>query len=248
MTDKKTLNDLAFFGGSIAFDEIRHVGGPNVGDRSRLMDRINDLLDRRWLTNNGPYVEEFERRIAQTVGVKHCVAMCNATVALEITVRALALTGEVIVPSMTFIATAHALFWQHLTPVFCDIETDSFTLDPDRIEELVTPSTSAILGVHLWGRPCRIDKLVELAQKYDLELIFDAAHAFGCSWNGRMIGGFGVAEVFSFHATKFLNTFEGGAVVTNDDDLAAKLRVMKNFGFAGYDNVILLGTNGFDRT
>jgi dTDP-4-amino-4,6-dideoxygalactose transaminase len=248
MTDKKTLNDLAFFGGSIAFDEIRHVGGPNVGDRSRLMDRINDLLDRRWLTNNGPYVEEFERRIAQTVGVKHCVAMCNATVALEITVRALALTGEVIVPSMTFIATAHALFWQHLTPVFCDIETDSFTLDPDRIEELVTPSTSAILGVHLWGRPCRIDKLVELAQKYDLELIFDAAHAFGCSWNGRMIGGFGVAEVFSFHATKFLNTFEGGAVVTHDDDLAAKLRVMKNFGFAGYDAAMgLTGLESLDE-
>ena len=244
MTDKRTLRDLAIFGGPIAFEEIRHVGTPNIGDRSRLLERINDILDRRWLTNNGPYVQEFESRIAQAAGVKHCVAMCNATIALEIVVRALDIRGEAIVPSLTFIATAHALFWQHITPVFCDVDPEGFTLDPDRIEELLTPETSAIIGVHLWGRPCRIDKLTELAQRHNLKLIFDAAHAFGCSWNGKMIGGFGDAEVFSFHATKFLNTFEGGAVVTNNDELAAKLRIMKNFGFVGYDDVDSIGTNG----
>jgi dTDP-4-amino-4,6-dideoxygalactose transaminase len=244
MTDKKTVRDLAFFGGPIAFEEIRHVGTPNVGDRSRLLERINDILDRRWLTNNGPYVQEFESRIAREAGVRHCVAMTNATIALEIVVRALDIRGEAIVPSLTFIATAHALLWQHITPVFCDVDEQSFTLDPDRVEELVTPETSAIIGVHLWGRPCRIDKLTSLAQRHNLKLIFDAAHAFGCTWNGKTIGGFGDAEVFSFHATKFLNTFEGGAVVTNNDELAAKLRMMKNFGFVGYDDVDSIGTNG----
>lgn len=244
MTEKQTLNDLAFFGGPAAFEDVRHVGAPNVGDRARLLERINDALDRRWLTNDGPFVQELEKRIAEMVGVRHCIGMNNATIALEIMIRALELRGEVIIPSMTFIATAHALQWQRITPVFCDVDTQTFTLDADRIEELITPRTSAIMGVHLWGRPCRIDKLTDLAQRKNLKIVFDAAHAFGCSWNGEMIGGFGDAEVFSFHATKFLNTFEGGAVVTNNDELAQKIRVMRNFGFAGYDNVVSLGTNG----
>lgn len=244
MSEKQTINDLAVFGGPVAFDEVRHVGAPNVGDRARLLERIEAALDRRWLTNDGPFVQEFEKRIAEMIGVRHCVAMNNATLALEITVRALDIRGEVIIPSMTFIATAHALQWQGITPVFCDIDAESFTLGADRIEELITPRTSAIMGVHLWGRPCRIDKLTDLAQRKNLKIVFDAAHAFGCSWNGEMIGGFGDAEVFSFHATKFLNSFEGGAVVTNNDELASKLRVMRNFGFAGYDNVVSLGTNG----
>lgn len=244
MSDKRSVNDLAFFGGPIAFDEVRHVGGPNLGDRDRLLERINDLLDRRWLTNDGPYVQEFERRIEVKAGVRHCVALTNATIALELTIRALEFSGEVIIPSLTFIATAHALQWQGITPVFCDVDAETFTLAPDRIEELITPRTSAIMGVHLWGRPCRIDKLTDVARRNNLRLIFDAAHAFGCSSNGQMIGGFGDAEVFSFHATKFFNTFEGGAVVTNDDELARKIRVMRNFGFAGYDEVVSLGTNG----
>lgn len=243
MSEKQALNDLAIFGGPAAFAEIRHVGGPNVGNRDRLFERFNDLLDRRWLTNDGPFVREFEKRIAETAGAKHCVALCNATLALELTIRALEMSGEVIVPSMTFIATAHALQWQQITPVFCDIDEETYTLDPARVEELLTPRTSAIIGVHLWGRPCRIDQLTDLAQRNNLKIIFDAAHAFGSSWNGQMIGGFGDAEVFSFHATKFLNTFEGGAVATNNDELAAKIRVMRNFGFAGYDNVVSLGTN-----
>ena len=208
------------------------------------MARINDLLDRRWLTNNGPFVQEFEQRIADFLGVKHCIAMCNATVALEIAIRALGLHGEVIVPSFTFIATAHALQWQEITPVFCDVDPATHNLDPAKVEALITPRTTGIIGVHVWGRPCAIEALSEIAQRRGLKLMFDAAHAFGCSYKGRMIGNFGEAEVFSFHATKFFNTFEGGAVVTNDDDLAAKIRLMKNFGFAGYDNVIYVGTNG----
>jgi dTDP-4-amino-4,6-dideoxygalactose transaminase len=168
----------------------------------------------------------------------------NATIGLELVIRALGLTGEVIVPSFTFVATAHALQWLGIRPVFCDIDPATHTLDPDRVEELIGPRTTGILGVHVWGRPCAPDRLAEIAERHGLELIFDAAHAFGCSFGATMIGNFGRAEVFSFHATKFVNSLEGGAIVTNDDKLAEKLRKMINFGFAGLDQVTCLGTNG----
>jgi len=241
---KETLNDLAALGGDPAFAEPLHVGRPNIGDRERLFERIGDILDRRWLTNDGPYVRDFERRVADYVGAKHCIAMCNATVALEIAVRGLELKGEVIVPSFTFVATAHALQWQEITPVFCDVHPRTHCIDPGVIERMITPRTTGIIGVHLWGRACDIEALSEIARRRNLKLLFDAAHAFGCSHRGRMIGGFGDLEVFSFHATKCLNTFEGGAIVTNNDALAAKFRLMKNFGFAGYDKVVNIGTNG----
>jgi dTDP-4-amino-4,6-dideoxygalactose transaminase len=244
MADKVRIEELALFGGDPAFGTGLFVGRPNIGDREALMARINDILDRRWLTNNGKYVQEFEARLAERIGVRHCVSMCNGTVALEIAIRALGLAGEVIVPSFTFIATAHALQWQQITPVFCDIDPADHNIDPARVEELITPRTTGIIGVHLWGRPCRVEALEEIARRRGLRLLFDAAHALGCSRGGRMVGGFGQAEVFSFHATKFFNTFEGGAVATNDDDLAARIRLMKNFGFSGYDNVVYIGTNG----
>lgn len=240
----KTVDELAIFGGAPVFDEKLHVGRPNVGDRDRLLQRINDILDRRWLTNDGVYVREFEARVARLAGVRHCVAMCNGTVALEIAIRALGLAGEVIVPSFTFVATAHALQWQDITPVFCDIDPETHNLDPGLVEQAITPRTTGILGVHVWGRPCAVEPLERIARRYRLKLLFDAAHAFACSHHGQMLGSFGNAEVYSFHATKFLNTFEGGAVVTNDSNLAARLRLMRNFGFAGYDQVIDLGTNG----
>lgn len=241
---KKKLIHLAIFGGIPAFQENLHVGRPNIGDRQRYLARVNDILDRRWLTNNGTYVQELERQIADMLGVKHCIATSNGTVALEIAIRAAGLTGEVIVPSMTFVATAHALQWQGITPVFCDIDPKTQTLDPGCVEEMITPRTTGIMGVHLWGRPCDVEALSKIAQRYHLKLLYDAAHAFGCSFNGRMIGNFGDAEVFSFHATKFFNTLEGGAVVTNDDELAKRARLMRNFGFASQDNVVCIGTNG----
>lgn len=240
----KTIAELALFGGAPAFDEKLHVGRPNVGERERLMGRIEDMLDRVWLSNNGPMVQEFERKLADMLGVKHVVAMCNATIALEIVTRALGMEGEVIVPSFTFVATAHSLQWQGVTPVFCDIDPATHLLDPLCVEKMITPRTTGIIGVHLWGRPCAIEALTEIAARNNLKLVFDAAHAFACSHNGTMIGSFGDAEVFSFHATKFFNTFEGGAIATNNDELANKIRLMKNFGFAGYDNVIYVGTNG----
>ena len=241
---KASVHDLAVFGAKPLFAEQLHVGRPNLGDRDALMARIGDILDRRWLTNNGRYVQEFEARLAELSGARHAIAMCNATVGLEIAIKALGLSGEVIVPSFTFVATAHALQFQGVTPVFCDIDPHTHNIDPAAIEALITPRTTGILAVHTWGRPCDVDALATIAARHGLKLLYDAAHAFACSAGGRMIGTFGDAEVFSFHATKFLNTFEGGAVVTNNDDLAKRIRLMKNFGFAGYDNVIDVGVNG----
>jgi dTDP-4-amino-4,6-dideoxygalactose transaminase len=241
--DKSQLSDLAILGGPPLAASKLFVGCPNLGDRRRLLGRINDLLDRRQLSNGGPYVEELERRVAALAGTRHAVAVCNATLGLELVVRALDLRGEVIVPSMTFIATAHALQWHGVRPVFCDIDPATHNLDPRRAENLITPRTSGILGVHLWGRPCDIDGLTDLARRHRLRLLFDAAHAFGCTYKGRPVGGFGDAEVFSFHATKVVNALEGGAITTNDDATAARLRLMRNFGFAGYDDVVELGTN-----
>jgi dTDP-4-amino-4,6-dideoxygalactose transaminase len=236
--------ELAIFTGKPAFRRILHVGRPNIGDREALLRRINSILDSRWLTNGGPFVQEFERRVADAAGVTHCVATCNATVALEVAIRALELKAEVIVPSFTFVATAHALQWQKITPVFCDIDPATHNIDPRKVEQLITPRTSAILAVHLWGRPCEVSELEDIAAKHHLKLLFDAAHGFGCSYRGQKIGGFGHAEVFSFHATKFVNAGEGGAVVTNDTALATRMRLMKNFGFTGYDTVSSIGTNG----
>lgn len=226
------------------FPEPLHVGRPNLGSRREFDRLVDGIFERNWLTNAGPLVVELERRIAEFLDVGHCITMANGTVALEIAIRALGLTGEVIVPSYTFVATAHALHWQGLTPVFADIDPLTHNLDPESARTFITPRTSGIIGVHLWGRPAPVRELQALADEHGLELLFDAAHAFGNSQNGRMVGSFGRAEVLSFHATKFFNTFEGGAVVTNDDELAEQIRLMRNFGFVDFDEVVYPGTNG----
>jgi len=241
---RRQWKDLAVFGAPPAFASPLHVGRPNIGDRARFLDRINGILDRAWLTNDGPCVKELERRIAALAGVKHCMAVCNATIGLEIAIRALDLSGEVIVPSFTFVATANALHWQTIRPVFADIDPNTHNLDPQAVERAITPRTTGIVGVHVWGRPCAVDALAGLARRRGVKLLFDAAHAFGCSSAGRMVGRFGDAEVFSFHATKVLNSFEGGAIVTNDDEVAHRVRMMRNFGFAGYDSAVHVGVNG----
>ncbi|MEW5686859.1 MAG: DegT/DnrJ/EryC1/StrS family aminotransferase [Pseudomonadota bacterium] len=244
---RKTISgaqDLAIRGAAPAFDSPLHVGRPFVADRAAYLRRVEAMLDSGWLTNNGPLVHEFEARLAQQLGVRHVVAMCNATIALEIAVRALGLQGEVIVPSYTFIATAHAVSWQGITPVFADIDPATHVIDPASVEAMITPRTTGIVGVHLWGGAAPVEALEALARKHGLKLMFDAAHAFGVTHGGRPIGGFGDCEVFSFHATKFLNSLEGGAIATNDDALAESARLMRNFGFSGLDNVIHPGTNG----
>lgn len=241
---KCKVDELAIATGAPLFSEPVHVGRPNIGSHAAFLQRMRGILNRRWLTNAGPTVQEFEHRLQEYLQVRNVVSVTNATIALELAIRALDLKGEVIVPSFTFVATAHALQWQEITPVFCDVESTSHHIDPEQIEKLITPRTTGIIGVHIWGIPCKHAELQQIADRRGLTLLYDAAHAFGCTLGGKMIGNFGAAEVFSFHATKFFNSFEGGAIATNDDALAERVRLMRNFGFKGYDNVEHVGTNG----
>lgn len=241
---KERINDLALFSGRPMFAEKVYVGRPNIVNRELFVNNINDMLDRRWLTNNGPYVQELEKKIVEYTGVQHCVAVCNGTIGLLIACQALEMTGEVILPSFTFVATAHVLQWQGIEPIFCDIDPQTLNLDPQQVEQQISPSTTGIIGVHVYGRPADVETLERISSYHGIKLLFDAAHAFGCSCGGRMVGNFGHAEVFSFHATKFFHTFEGGAILTNDKKLADRMRLQRNFGFSGYDNVIDLGING----
>ena len=220
------------------------VNSPNIGDHDLFHEYVDLIFRKKWLTNQGEMVQTLETRLAEFLGVKHCIALCNATIALEIAAKALGFHGEVIVPSLTFIATAHSLQWQEINPIFADVDRDTYNLCPDQVARHITPRTTGIVATHVYGRPCDIDGLQRVADEHGLKLMFDAAHAFGCSYKGRMIGSHGNCEVFSFHATKFFNTFEGGAIATNDDELARRIRLMKNFGFAGEDDVVYIGTNG----
>lgn len=234
---------LAVLGAAPRFVEPLHVGRPNVGDPVRLRERIDSILDRRWFTNHGPMVQEFEAALQAELGVSHVIAVCNATLGLEIATRAMGMSGEVIVPAFTFVATAHAIQWQGLSPVFADVDLESHTLDPESVRELITPRTTGILGVHTWGTGCATAALEAIASEHGLVVMYDAAHALGSTHNGASFGGNGSAEVFSFHATKYVNSFEGGAISTNDPELAARIRSMVNFGFEGYDLVTSVGTN-----
>ena len=241
---KRSLDDLAVCGGPPEFDEPLHVGRPNLPDKARLLERLEEMLERRWLTNDGPLVREFERHVADHAGARHCVAVANGTTGLEIAIRALELDGNVVVPAFTFVATAHALRWQSVQPLFADVDPQTHLLNPQQLEDLITPETSAVLPVHLWGRACDVEAILDVAKRRHLKVLFDGSHAFHSTYQGEPLGGCGDATVFSFHATKFINCFEGGAVTTNSDQLAERMKSLRNFGFAGYDQVDYLGING----
>lgn len=236
--------EVALLGSKPAFAEVLQVGRPNIPDRSAFLSRINRMLDNKQLTNFGPMALELENKIAEVAGARHCVATCNGTVGLELAIGALGMQGEVIVPSFTFIATTHALWRQNIRPVFCDVDPETHCLDPRRVREAITSATTGILGVSLWGDYSGEEELRSIADEHGIKLLLDSAHSFGC---GRERAGCGIvsdAEVFSLHATKCIHAIEGGAIVTDDDALAKRLRLMVNFGFAGEDTVTYLGTNG----
>ena len=235
---------LAIFDGKPLFTDELCVNRPSVSDRSIFLDYVEKMLDSKIFTNSGPLVQELESKLAEYLEVKHCIITSSGTMALQLIMQALNLKGEVIVPSFTFIASAHSISWQGLKPVFCDVDIKTNNIDPIACEALINKNTSAILGVHLWGRPCDTERLQSLANEYNLKLIFDSAHAFGCSHKNRMIASFGDAEAFSFHSTKAFHTFEGGAVTTNDCELAGKIKKSRNFGFVDYDCVDGIGING----
>ncbi len=216
-----------------------YVGRPVMNNSSQLRQNINEIFDSLWLSNDGPYLRRFEEAVREMLGVRNFIAVCNGTVALEIALRALGVQGEVIVPSWTFIATPHSAVLAGCKPVFADVREDH-TVSPWAAGSLITERTGAILAVRLWGRQCDTAALRDLANEHSIPLIYDSAHAFGIPG----IGSSGDCEIFSFHATKFFNTLEGGGIATNDDGLARKCRLAGRFGFQGEDDVVAIGTNG----
>ncbi len=234
---------LAIFGAPPRFTTPLHVGRPNIGDRAALHRRIDEALDRRWLSNNGQLVQELEARIAAISGTRHAICVANATQALTLVARAMDLRGEVLVPTFTFAATAHALVWAGLDPVFCDIDATTHALDPLDALARASDATSAIVPVHLWGRGGDLEAIAALAHDHRWRIFSDAAHAFACTWHGQPIAAFGEATVFSLHATKFVNAGEGGAIVTDDDLLAKRIRMLVCFGFSDHNEIDLVGTN-----
>ena len=234
----------AIIGGNAAFEHPRVVGRPNMPDRRNFLERIDRMYSSGWLSNYGPMVQEFEELVAGVANAKHCIATCNGTVALELTAAATNMVGEVIVPAFTFVATVHSLWRQGIKPVFCDIDPVTHCLDPKSVEAAVTDQTTGILGVTLWGNRVEEETLREIADQHGLSFVLDSAHSFGCDLGRCGARGLSHAETFSFHATKCIHSIEGGAIVTNDDELAQKLRLMVNFGFEQEDTVVFLGTNG----
>lgn len=240
---KAVAAELAILGGTPAFPEPLHVGRPNVGDREAVLRGIGEAIDERWLSNNGAKLLAFERRLSEQLGGLHCVATCNATLGLQIALRALGVEGEVVLPAFTFVATAHAVAWERLTPVFADVDPETLCMGPAEAAAWIGPATGALLGVHLWGRSADPEGLERLARERGLSLLFDAAHALSCFCGDRPLAGFGDAAVLSFHATKVANAFEGGVVVTADAELAERVATMRNFGFVDEDEIVGLGTN-----
>lgn len=233
-------NTPALFGGKAIFNEMVCVGRPNIPDPAGFLKRIETVLRSARLSNNGPMNIEFERQVASITGARHCVATCNATLGLELAIAALGMHGEVIVPSFTFIATVHALWRQGIRPVFCDVDPVSHCLSADAVEAAITPRTTGILAVNLWGGVDATSPLRGIARRYGLKLLYDSAQAFSRD-SAREVNN--DAAVFSFHATKCINAFEGGAIVTDDGALAGRLRLMVNFGFSGEDEIRFAGTN-----
>ncbi len=205
---------------------------------------FRELFDRQYYTNHGPLVQRLESRLAEQLAVRHAICVTNATIGLLMAIEALDLRGKVIVPSFTFIATAQALSWTGLEPVFCEVDPVSHQLDPSAVEALIDPDVSAILAVNLWGDACDTEALQAIADRHGIKLFFDSAHAMGCSVDGRPIGGFGELEVFSFHATKVFSSAEGGCITTDDDRLAARLRNIRSSYGAGMPVEVVRTSNG----
>ena len=202
------------------------------------------VLNSQWLTNNGPLVLELEQRLTASLGIGHCTTFCNGTAALLTALRGLELTGEVVTTPFTFPATTHAITWNRLTPVFCDIDPETYNLDPRAAAECIGPMTSAILPVHVFGNPCDVDAFDALARRHQLKLVYDAAHAFGVRLRGESLLSWGDVSCLSFHATKVFHTVEGGAIATNDRDLAASFALLRNFGIVDENLVKGIGING----
>lgn len=205
---------------------------------------VSSIWERQWLTNNGPLVNELEIKLKQYLNLNHLLYVSNGTIALQIAIKALGLTGEIITTPFSYVATTSSIVWEGCKPVFVDIEPDTFNIDPAAIEEAITPETSAILATHVFGNPCDIHSIQEIADRYNLKVIYDAAHSFGVKYKGKSVFEYGDVSTTSFHATKLFHTIEGGAVFTRDPDLLKKMAYMRNFGHNGTESFAELGING----
>ena len=216
---------------------------PSMPELTEYVEEIRDIWESHSLTNIGPKHLQLEKELMHYLTVDNITLFVNGHLALEAAIKALELTGEVITTNFTFISTTHAIVRNGLQPVFCDINPEDYTIDPDKIEALITERTSAILPVHVYGTICRVDEINEIAKKHGLKVIYDAAHAFGARVNGVGVANYGDASMFSFHATKVFHTIEGGAVVCNSGDYQQSLNNLKNFGIKDEETVVSVGGN-----
>lgn len=224
-------------------DKPIYVTQPSLPPLEEFTEYLKQIWDSKILTNNGPFHQLFEKELADYLGVKYLSVFANGTLALVTALQALRITGEVITTPFSFVATTHALWWNSIKPVFVDIEPEYFTLDPERIEAAITPQTTAIMPVHVYGNPCRMEAIQKIADTYGLKVIYDAAHAFGVRINGHSILNFGDLSILSFHATKTFNTIEGGAIICHDEKTKKRIDFLKNFGFADELTVVEPGIN-----
>lgn len=220
-----------------------YVTKPFLPPFDQFTDGLLEIWENQWLTNRGPVLKRFESALKSNVQSDNLCLFSNGTLALQIGLQGMGISGEVITTPFTFVATTHALYWNKIRPVFCDIEPDYFTIDPDKIESLITPWTTAILAVHVFGHPCKHEQLKSIAKKYNLKLIYDSAHAFGVKINSKPIANFGDMSMFSFHATKLFHSIEGGMLVYKDSSLTQIFNYLKNFGFKNETEVVMPGTN-----
>lgn len=212
-------------------------------DKEKYKKYIDEIYENGWLTNNGPLVQRLEKRLAEYLGVKNIVLVSNGTVALEIAYRTLGLKGFVITTPFSFVATTSSLVTNGLLPIFADIDEKSFNLDPKKIEKLITPNTSAILPVHVFGNACKMEEIEQIAHKHNLKIIYDAAHAFDVKHKDQSVLNYGDISTLSFHSTKLFHSIEGGALIINDDELVDKARYLINFGIKNTEEIPELGTN-----
>jgi dTDP-4-amino-4,6-dideoxygalactose transaminase len=204
---------------------------------------LKDIWDRKWLTNNGYYHQELEKALAEYLGVKYISLFTNGTLPLITALQAMRITGEVITTPYSFVATTHSIWWNGLKPVFVDVEEETGNIDPEKIEAAITPHTTAIMPVHVYGNPCNMKRIQEIADIYGLKVIYDAAHAFGVKKNGESVLKAGDMSTLSFHATKVYNTVEGGALVCHDEATKRRIDFLKNFGFSDEISVVAPGIN-----
>ena len=225
-------------------NKVITVTSPLLPSLDNFLPYLQDIWNRKWLTNNGYYHKELEKALCDYLKVPYVSLFTNGTLPLMCALQALRITGEVITTPYSFVATTHSLWWNGIKPVFVDIDPETCNIDPLKIEAAITPKTTAIMPVHVYGKPCNTERIQQIADKYGLKVIYDAAHAFGVEVNGQSVLAAGDISTLSFHATKVYNTIEGGALICHDKKIKERIDYLKNFGFAGETTIIAPGING----